>query len=108
METNRTRPKQVKFWASEKELEEIKKKAKKSKLTQSEYLLRSALDKKIIVVECLKDILLELSREGNNLNQISKSLNQGDKVEDYKIVEAKEKLMDLWDTIEKILKEGNK
>lgn len=105
---NRKRPKQVKFWASEEELEKIKKKVEKSKLTQSEYLLRSALDKNIIVVDGLKDILIELSREGNNLNQITKALNQGDKVEGYKIVEAKEKLMDLWDTIEKILKEGNK
>lgn len=107
MEINRARPKQVKFWASEKELEEIKKKAKKSKLTQSEYLLRSALDKKIIVVEGLKDILLELSREGNNLNQISKSLNQGGQLDQDQFNEVKEKLMDLWDTIEKTLKEGN-
>lgn len=105
---NRKRPKQVKFWASEEELEKIKKKTEKSKLTQSEYLLRSALDKKIIVVDGLKDILIELSREGNNLNQITKSLNQGDRVEGYKILEAKEKLMELWDHIEKILKEGNK
>lgn len=105
---NRKRPKQVKFWASEEELETIKKKTEKSKLTQSEYLLRSALDKNIIVVEGLKDILIELSREGNNLNQITKALNQGDRVEGYKILEAKEKLMDLWDNIEKILKEGNK
>lgn len=46
MSTSRARPKQVKFWASEKELDQIKKKIEKSKLTQSEYLLRSALDKK--------------------------------------------------------------
>lgn len=105
---NRKRSKQVKFWASEEELEKIKKKAEKSKLTQSEYLLRSALDKKIIVVDGLKDILIELSREGNNLNQITKALNQGDRVEGDKILEAKEKLMELWDHIEKILKEGNK
>lgn len=107
MSTSRSRPKQVKFWASEKELKEIKKKAEKSKLTQSEYLLRSALDKKIIVVEGLKDILLELSREGNNLNQISKSLNQGGQLNQEQFNEIKEKLMDLWDTIEKTLKEGN-
>ena len=105
---NRKRPNQVKFWASEEELEKIKKKVEKSKLTQSEYLLRSALDKNIVVVEGLKDILIELSREGNNLNQITKALNQGDMVEVYKTLEAKEKLMDLWDNIEKILKEGNK
>ena len=107
MSTSRARPKQVKFWASEKELEQIKKKGKKSKLTQSEYLLRSALDKNILVVDGLKEILLELSREGNNLNQIAKALNQNEEFKAEQFLETKEKLMELWSLIEKILKEGN-
>lgn len=107
MSTSRARPKQVKFWASEKELEQIKKKVKKSKLTQSEYLLRSALDKNILVVDGLKEILLELSREGNNLNQIAKALNQNEEFKADQFLETKEKLMELWSLIEKILKEGN-
>lgn len=107
MGTSRARPKQVKFWASEKELEQIKKKVKKSKLTQSEYLLRSALDKNILVVDGLKEILLELSREGNNLNQIAKALNQNEEFKADQFLETKEKLMELWSLIEKILKEGN-
>ena len=107
MSTSRARLKQVKFWASEKELEQIKKKVKKSKLTQSEYLLRSALDKNILVVDGLKEILLELSREGNNLNQIAKALNQNEEFKAEQFLEIKEKLMDLWSLIEKILKEGN-
>lgn len=107
MTTSRSRPKQVKFWASEKELEQIKKKVKKSKLTQSEYLLRSALDKNILVVDELKEILIELSREGNNLNQIARALNQKEEFNAKQLFETKEKLMDLWSLIEKILKEGN-
>lgn len=107
MSTSRARPKQVKFWASEKELEQIKKKVKKSKLTQSEYLLRSALDKNILVVDGLKEILIELSREGNNLNQIARALNQKEEFNAEQLFETKEKLMDLWSLIEKILKEGN-
>ena len=107
MGTSRARPKQVKLWASEKELEQIKKKVKKSKLTQSEYLLRSALDKNILVVDGLKEILLELSREGNNLNQIAKALNQNEEFKADQFLETKEKLMELWSLIEKILKEGN-
>ena len=107
MSTSRSRSKQVKFWASEKELEQIKKKVKKSKLTQSEYLLRSALDKNILVVDGLKEILIELSREGNNLNQIAKALNQKEEFNAEQLFETKEKLMELWSLIEKILKEGN-
>lgn len=107
MTTSRARPKQVKFWASEKELEQIKKKVKKSKLTQSDYLLRCALDKNILVVEGLKEILIELSREGNNLNQISRALNQREEFNQEHLLETKEKLMELWNLIEKTLKEGN-
>lgn len=107
---SRTKDKQVKFWATEKELEQIKKKVKKSKLNQSDYLLKSALDKNIIVVDGLKEILIELSREGNNLNQISRALNQGEgfnRINQEQFNKTKEKLIELWSLIEKILKEGS-
>ncbi|WP_283728549.1 plasmid mobilization protein, partial [Clostridium perfringens] len=77
----------------------------KSKLKQQEYLIKSALNKKIIVIDGLKEILLELSREGNNLNQIAKKINEGEQKD---IKEMKNKLNNLWDLIEKILKESNK
>lgn len=69
--------------------------------------MRSALDKKILVVEGLKEILIELSREGNNLNQISRALNQREEFNKEQFNETKERLMDLWRLIEKTLKEGN-
>ncbi|WP_415331619.1 plasmid mobilization protein [Clostridium perfringens] len=102
---NRKREKQIKFYVNEKEYEQIKKKVEKSKLKQQEYLIKSALNKKIIVVDGLKEILLELSREGNNLNQIAKKINEGEQKD---IKEMKNKLNNLWDLIEKILKESNK
>ncbi|MGM8232296.1 plasmid mobilization protein, partial (plasmid) [Clostridium perfringens] len=68
MNENRKREKQIKFYVNEKEYDQIKKKVEKSKLKQQEYLIKSALNKKIIVIDGLKEILLELSREGNNLN----------------------------------------
>ncbi|MFH5911645.1 plasmid mobilization protein [Clostridium perfringens] len=105
MNENRKRDKQIKFYVNEKEYEQIKKKVKKSKLKQQEYLIKSALNKKIIVIDGLKEILLELSREGNNLNQIAKKINEGEQKD---IKEMKNKLNNLWDLIEKILKESNK
>lgn len=105
MNENRKREKQIKFYVNEKEYDQIKKKVKKSKLKQQEYLIKSALNKKIIVIDGLKEILLELSREGNNLNQIAKKINEGEQKD---IKEMKNKLNDLWDLIEKILKESNK
>ncbi|EOU1254303.1 plasmid mobilization relaxosome protein MobC [Clostridium perfringens] len=105
MNENRKREKQIKFYVNEKEYDQIKKKVEKSKLKQQEYLIKSALNKKIIVIDGLKEILLELSREGNNLNQIAKKINEG---EQRDIKEMKNKLNNLWNLIEKILKESNK
>ena len=104
---NRTRDKQVKFWVTDKELTQIKKNVKKSKLTQSEYLIRSALNKNILVIEGLNEILIELSREGNNLTQIIKNMNGNDEFDTNDIIEAKDKLMNLWKLIEETLREGN-
>lgn len=101
MSENRKRDKQIKFYVTEKEYKEIKKKVEKSKLKQTDYLIKSALNKKIIVVDGLKEIILELSREGNNLNQIAKKINEGEQTD---IKEMKKNLMELWDLIEKILK----
>lgn len=105
MNENRKREKQIKFYVNKKEYDQIKKKVEKSKLKQQEYLIKSALNKKIIVIDGLKEILLELSREGNNLNQIAKKINEGEQKD---IKEMKNKLNNLWDLIEKILKESNK
>ncbi|HFD2038362.1 plasmid mobilization protein [Clostridium perfringens] len=105
MNENRKREKQIKFYVNEKEYDQIKKKVEKSKLKQQEYLIKSALNKKIIVIDGLKEMLLELSREGNNLNQIAKKINEGEQKD---IKEMKNKLNNLWDLIEKILKESNK
>lgn len=102
----RTRQKQIKFYVNEKEYDQIKKKVEKSKLTQSEYLIKSALNKKIIVIDGLKEILLELSKEGNNLNEISKNFHNEDRDSIKELKEMKEKLMDLWDEIEKTLYKG--
>ena len=96
---NRKRYKQIKFCVTESEHKKIKDKVVKSKLTQTEYLIKSALDKKIVIIEGLKEIIVELSREGNNLNQIARKLNEGKEVSLLEIKEMKNKLIDLWDKI---------
>lgn len=73
---NKTRTNQVTFRASDKEKEQIQKKIEQSKISQQDYLLRCALKKKIVVVEGVNELNLELRRIGNNLNQIAKALNQ--------------------------------
>lgn len=104
----RTRNKQIILRATEKEYELIQKKIQKSKLKQNDFLLKSALQKNIIVIEGLQELLLELIREGKNLNQIAKALNQNENSNLNEITELKEKLIDLWAAAEEILKEVKK
>jgi hypothetical protein len=68
----RKRAKQLKFFVSDKELERIKSKVSASKLNQSDFIRKSALEKDIIVIDGLREFALELKRIGVNLNQLTK------------------------------------
>ena len=65
------------FRVNEKEYNKIKSQIEKSKLNTSEYLLRTAMDKDIIVVDGLEEIIMQLRKIGNNINQLTKLCNQG-------------------------------
>ena len=65
----RTRPFAYTFRVSEQEKNLIDEKITKSGLTMREFILRSITDKPIIVIERIGEILAELKRQGNNLNQ---------------------------------------
>ncbi|XZL69270.1 plasmid mobilization protein (plasmid) [Clostridium perfringens] len=62
MNENRKREKQIKFYVNEKEYDQIKKKVEKSKLKQQEYLIKSALNKKIIVIDGKRNTFRAIKR----------------------------------------------
>ena len=62
---------------TEDERQRIYNKAKAHHLTLSDYVLRSALGKKIIVAEGLKEVIKAQKSIGNNLNQIALLANMG-------------------------------
>lgn len=62
---------------TEKEYQKIKTKAKKAKMNMSQYVSLSALDKDIVVFEELKEFIRQLSKLGNNLNQITMLAHKG-------------------------------
>lgn len=55
----------------------IKKKAEKAKLSLSEYIRQSALEKDIFVIEELKDFMKGLISMNRNLNQLTILCHQG-------------------------------
>lgn len=97
--SNRKRQKQIVIRATDKEFEEIKKKVEKSKLTQNKYLLQSALDKEINVVEGIKDLVLETKRIGINLNQLTKLANQGKVDCSDELERINQELIKTWKTL---------
>lgn len=99
---NRKRNKQIVIRATEKEFSTIKNKVKKSKLSQNEYLLKCALDKRILVVDGLKDLNLELKRIGNNLNQLTKSVHEGKANCSKELLEINEEMKEVWQLLRQL------
>ena len=73
---NIKRPHQVTFRLTDEEISSLKKKISASGITQQEYLRRAALGKNITNTEGLKALLPEMKKQGVNLNQVAKKLNE--------------------------------
>ena len=71
----RTRNKSIPIRVTEKELKEIDEAAKKAKKNRTEYLISAALGKEITVIEDLREMITQLKRIGNNLNQLTRKAN---------------------------------
>lgn len=80
---NRTRPKQIVIRLSEEELQAVKEKVKESGKSQQEYIIDALTHKQVVNTDGIKELIPELKRQGNNLNQIAKKLNENGYV-DYK------------------------
>ena len=83
------------FRVNEKEYNKIKSKIEKSKLNTSKYLLRTAMDKDIIIVDGLEEIIIQLRKIGNNINQLTKLCNQG-RITNINLEEVKKEMKSIW------------
>ena len=77
MGEKRKRDKTLTIRLTESEKMMIEKKASKSKLNLTEYIISVSSKSKISVTEDTKPLLLELKRIGNNINQIAMKINSG-------------------------------
>lgn len=104
---NRERSKQINIRLNQSEVELLQKNIDKSKLNQNEFIRKSILEKNIIVIEEIKDLMSELKRVGNNLNQITRLINSGDIKDSKELAEIKSNLENVWKEIIKSLKKVN-
>ena len=83
------------FRVNEKEYNKIKSKIEKSELNTSEYLLKTAMNKEIIVIDGLDEIIKQLRRIGNNMNQLTKLCNQG-RIKNINLEDVKKEMKSIW------------
>ncbi len=94
------------FRVNEKEYNKIKSKIEKSKLNTSEYLLKSAMDKEIIVINGLEEIIIQLRKIGNNINQLTKLCNQG-RLTSINLEDVKKEMKSIWQLLNLLIQKQN-
>ena len=94
-EKKQNKNKHFNFRVNEKEYNKIKSKIEKSKLNTSEYLLKTAMNKEIIVIEGLEEIIIQLRKIGNNINQLTKLCNQG-RLRNINLEDVKKEMKSIW------------
>ena len=83
------------FRVNEKEYNKIKSKIEKSKLNTRDYLFRPAMKKEIIVIDGLEEIIIQLRKIGNNINQLTKLCNQG-RLTNINLEDVKKEMKSIW------------
>lgn len=102
-EPERKRQFQAKVRLTEQELIDLQKAAADADMSQQEYMRRAVLSAPIQNTEGIKEILPEMKRIGNNLNQIAKALNERGYYKYDLITQNQKELSELWQQLRQYL-----
>lgn len=91
------------FRVNNKDYERIEKNIKKSKLSITEYMTKSALNKEIVVIDNLKELVLETNKIGVNINQLTKLANQGKVDCSSELEEINKELVEVWQLLRQLI-----
>ena len=86
---------------SEKEKSGLIEKSKIAKLSLSEYLMEQCLDKDIVIVDGLNEVVAELRRIGNNINQLTYLANSA-RIYTVDLSEVKQEIGKVWNVINEL------
>ena len=86
---------------SEKEKKKLIEKSEIAKLSLSEYLIKQGLDKEIVIVDGLNEVVSELRRIGNNINQLTYLANIG-RIYTVDLTEVKQEIGKVWNVINEL------
>ena len=102
---NRQRDKQINFRLSSDELEIFNKNVEKSKLKKSEYLRRCILEKEIIVIDDLKELVMEMKILSSTISSMLSSTDNKSEVKE--LMAMKQELNAVWKEVVKSLRRVN-
>ena len=86
---------------SEKEKKKLIEKSKIAKLSLSEYLIEQGLDKDIVIVDELNEVVAELRRIENNINQLPYLANSA-RIYTVDLSEVKQEIGKVWNVISEL------
>ena len=92
------------FRVNEEEYQQLQEKVFQSGKNQQEYILSCVLEKQIVNTDGIKELIPELKRIGNNLNQIAKRCNEGGVLpSEAEVREQGEELKQVWQLLRRYL-----
>ena len=86
---------------SEKEKKKLIERSEVAKLSLSEYLIKQGLDKEIVMVDGLNEVVSELRKIGNNINQLTYLANNG-RIYTVDLSEVKQEIRKVWNVINEL------
>lgn len=89
---------------TEDERDKIKARAAQHGLKLSDYVLRSAMGKRIVVANGLDEVVRQLKALGNNVNQIARAVNEG-RLQAVQLGEVRQALYSIYGRLGEILRE---
>ncbi len=82
------------FRVRERDLNQIRLKAKRAKMTVTDYLVASSLGKDIVVIDGVEPLINQLKAVGKNLNQLTTLAHMG-RIQTVRLDEVKEAFGDI-------------
>ena len=100
----RTRDVTITVRCTEDERRKIRERAASRGLKLSDFVLRSALGKKIVVLDGFHELSKQLKAIGNNLNQLTRLAHEG-RIKSVDLKECSRTLLDIYGRLGEILRE---
>lgn len=101
----RTKNKQINFRVTEKEFIALSKKCTISGMRIGSFLLYSALNKEIVIIDGLREFNSELRKIGVNLNQLTKLCNEG-RLNCMNLGETKGEVNKIWLSLNSLIRKA--